>query len=57
MFTVVKTITHSENESPRKHGIEKRRKGPGNIGHLSNQDLDELKHCKDTSNAPEETKF
>ena len=28
-------ITHSENESTRKHAIEKRRVGPGNIDHLS----------------------
>ena len=35
MFTVVKPIIHSENRSTRKHAIEKRRVGPGNIGHFS----------------------
>ena len=68
MFTVVKPITHSENGSTRKHAIGKRRVVPENIGHLSKtfplqslrnifQGFDELKHCKDTSNAHEETKF
>ena len=68
MFTVVKPITHSENGSTRKHAIGKRIVGPSNIGHLSKtfpteplrdifQSFDDLKRCKDTSNAPEETKF
>ena len=59
MFTVVKPITHSENGSTRKHAIGKRRVVPENIGHLSKTfPLEPLrKHCKDTSNAPEETKF
>ena len=34
MFTVIKPITHSENGSTRKLS-EKKRAGPGNIGHLS----------------------
>ena len=68
MFTVVKPITHSENGSSRKHAIGKSRVVPENIDHLSKtfpleplcnifQGFDELKHCKDTSNASKETKF
>ena len=68
MFTVVKPITQSENGSTRKHAIGKRRVVPENNGHLSKifpleplrnifQGFDELEHCKDMSNAPEETKF
>ena len=62
-------VMHSENGSTRKHAIGKRRVVPENIDHFSKtfpleplrnifQGFNgELQHCKDTSNAPEETKF
>ena len=67
MFTVVKPITHSEN-GPLESMLWKRESRGGEyrtpfenltlrtfVSYF--QGLDELKHCKATSNAHEETKF